>query len=136
VDTILEIPVVGALEAVSGTADESPRKTEKPWGHELLWAIGARYAAKILHVDAGCRLSLQYHRVKEESMLVLRGRVLFDLDGGDGELKRHEALPGCVVHILPGRRHRLTAVETSDILEVSTPELEDLVRLEDDFGRI
>jgi mannose-6-phosphate isomerase len=133
------LPKPAVLDTVllsSATGDELPRTTPKPWGHELLWAQGARYAAKILHIEAGCRLSLQYHRAKEESLLLLRGRMRVELESGDGTLVGHEALSGQVFHIPSGRKHRLSALETCDVLEVSTPELDDTVRLQDDFGRV
>jgi mannose-6-phosphate isomerase len=117
------------------TGSPLPRKTDKPWGHELLWVACARYAAKILHIEAGHRLSLQYHRFKEETLLLMRGRMALELEGPHGGMERHEALPGQLFHILPGQKHRLSALETCDVLEVSTPELEDVVRLQDDFGR-
>jgi quercetin dioxygenase-like cupin family protein len=101
----------------------------------MLWARGRHYAAKILHIEAGQRLSLQYHRVKEETLLLLTGRLWMELEGDDGRMHMYEALAGETFHIPPGCIHRLAAVETCDVLEVSTPELEDLVRLQDDFGR-
>lgn len=113
-----------------------PHRTEKPWGHELLWACGEHYAAKILHIETGHRLSLQYHQVKEETLLLVSGRMAMELEGPTGGMELHEALPGEVFHIPPGRKHRMTALESCDVLEVSTPELEDVVRLHDDFGRI
>jgi quercetin dioxygenase-like cupin family protein len=112
-----------------------PQRVEKPWGHELLWAWGRHYAAKILHIEAGCRLSLQYHRVKEETLLLLSGRLLVELEDQDGTMAVREATVGQVFHIPPGCKHRMAALETSDVLEVSTPELDDLVRIQDDFGR-
>jgi quercetin dioxygenase-like cupin family protein len=112
-----------------------PRRTEKPWGHELLWAWGKQYAAKILHIEAGQRLSLQYHQVKEETLFLVCGRLTLELEGPRGNMEHHEASPGQVFHIPAGRKHRMAALETCDVLEVSTPELEDLVRLQDDFGR-
>jgi mannose-6-phosphate isomerase len=135
-DTILEWSVAELLYSHVGGERELPRKTEKPWGHELLWAWGGRYAAKILHIEVGHRLSLQYHRVKEETLLLARGHLALELEGPDGQMERHEAFPGQVFHIPPGRKHRMAALETCDVLEVSTPELEDLVRLQDDFGRV
>lgn len=133
---MLDSPTVDALHALAeAAAGELPMRTEKPWGWELLWAWGDRYAGKLLHIRAGHRLSLQYHRVKEETMFIVRGRLIVEREGPSGELEPIDAPPGAVVHIPPGRRHRLCAVEDSDVLEVSTPELEDLVRLQDDFGR-
>jgi mannose-6-phosphate isomerase len=111
------------------------RTVDKPWGHELIWAETARYVGKILHVRAGERLSLQYHRVKDETVMLLSGRLLFEhFREGEAprsvELKVREPF-----HIPPGLRHRMIAIEDADILEVSTPELDDVVRLEDRYGR-
>ena len=111
-------------------------RVEKPWGYELIWARTDRYVGKILHLNAGCRLSLQYHRVKEESLLVQTGRVLITLENDDGELVERELGPGEVVHVAPGRRHRFRAVTDCDLIEVSTTELDDVVRLSDDYGRV
>lgn len=108
---------------------------DKPWGHELIWARTEKYVGKILHVRAGEALSLQYHRVKDETIMVIRGRLTF-VSFADGEapttreLALHEP-----VRITPGLRHRMIAVEDTDIVEVSTPELDDVVRLEDRYGR-
>jgi mannose-6-phosphate isomerase len=107
----------------------------KPWGHELIWAKTERYVGKILHVRAGESLSLQYHRVKDETIMVLAGRLSF-LCFADGDAPAtRELAPGDPVHITPGLRHRMTAIEDTDVLEVSTPELDDVVRLEDRYGR-
>jgi quercetin dioxygenase-like cupin family protein len=130
-----ERPTLQPLSTLMGALGELSVRTDKPWGHELLWARSERYAAKLLHIEAGCRLSLQYHRVKEETLLLVTGRMALELEGPDQGMQTLEGLPGSVFHILPGRRHRLTALETCDVLEVSTPELGDLVRLADDFGR-
>jgi mannose-6-phosphate isomerase len=135
-NSILELSAVDGLPALTGLDDQLPRKTAKPWGHELLWAQGSHYAAKILHIEAGHRLSLQYHEVKEETLLLLSGRLTLELEGSNGRMAYHEARSGQVFYIPPGRKHRLAALETCDVLEVSTPELEDLVRLQDDFGRV
>lgn len=132
---MLDSPTVDALHALAESAGERPHRTDKPWGYELLWAWGDRYAGKFLFIRAGQRLSLQYHRVKEETMFVVRGRLTVERETPGGDLERIDALPGDVIHIPPGRRHRLSAVEDCGVLEVSTPELEDLVRLQDDFGR-
>ena len=108
----------------------------KPWGHETIWARTDRYVGKILHVRAGESLSLQYHRAKEETMRVLSGVVTLDVAAA-GETPRSVRLaPGDGWHIAPETRHRLTALEDADILEVSTPELDDVVRLEDRYGRV
>jgi mannose-6-phosphate isomerase-like protein (cupin superfamily) len=107
----------------------------KPWGHELIWAKTERYVGKILHVKAGESLSLQYHQVKDETIMVLTGRLRFE-HFADGETPRSvELLPREPFHITPGLRHRMVALEDTDVLEVSTPELDDVVRLEDRYGR-
>jgi mannose-6-phosphate isomerase-like protein (cupin superfamily) len=107
----------------------------KPWGHELIWARTDRYVGKILHIKAGEALSLQYHRVKDETVMVLRGRLQF-VHFADGEPPRSTVLePHQPFHVTPGLRHRMIALEDTDVLEVSTPELDDVVRLEDRYGR-
>ena len=114
----------------------APEHVPKPWGHETIWARTDRYVGKILHVRAGQSLSLQYHRAKEETMRVLVGALALEV-GGEGEERRTVRLgPGEGWHIPPGTRHRVTALEDTDILEVSTPELDDVVRLEDRYGRV
>jgi mannose-6-phosphate isomerase len=110
-------------------------KIDKPWGHELHWAKTERYVGKVLHVKAGHALSLQYHNVKDETIFLWKGKILFEIQEGDALAKR-EMLPGESVHIKPRTIHRMTAIEDSDIFEVSTPELDDVVRLEDRYGRI
>jgi len=112
-----------------------PPVVDKPWGHELIWAKTDRYVGKILHVKAGEALSLQYHRVKDETIMLLRGRMTL-LHFADGEEPRsRELAPNEPFHITPGLRHRMIAIEDTDIVEVSTPELDDVVRLEDRYGR-
>jgi mannose-6-phosphate isomerase len=135
-DTLAELlPLPPLVAAPSAGASASPRQIEKPWGYELLWAHGPYYAAKMLHIRAGHRLSLQYHQAKDETLMLLSGRLELDLEQLDGSLTQCELLPGQVIHIQPGRRHRMRAVETCEVLEVSTPELNDVVRLDDDYGR-
>lgn len=111
-------------------------RVNKPWGHELIWALTEHYAGKILHVRAGEALSLQYHRVKDETIMVLTGRLLFEFFTEGEEPSSLELGPGEPFHVAPGVRHRMTAIEDTDVLEVSTPELSDVVRLEDRYGRI
>ena len=110
------------------------RRVPKPWGHELVFAENERYAGKILHLEAGHSLSLQYHERKDETLYVLEGEaVLFvEIDGAmrEVELRRGEAF-----RIRPNVRHRLRADRPCDIVEVSSPELDDVVRLEDNYGR-
>jgi mannose-6-phosphate isomerase len=112
------------------------RRIEKPWGYELVWAETGRYVGKILHINAGEALSLQYHRVKDETLHLLRGRLQLEAGDGEGPLRVFELRVGESFHVPPGRRHRLTALEECDVLEASTPELDDIVRLEDRYGRI
>jgi mannose-6-phosphate isomerase-like protein (cupin superfamily) len=101
-----------------------------------VWAHTERYVGKILHVRAGESLSLQYHERKEETMRVLSGAVELEV-GGEGEpLRRVRLGPGEGWHLPPGTRHRLTALADADVLEASTPELDDVVRLEDRYGRV
>ena len=114
-----------------------PRKVDKPWGYEIWWARTDRYVGKILHLNKGESLSLQYHRVKDETIRLQSGKLLFET-GAAGEqaaLRRVEMAPGDVVHITPGMLHRMTGIEDCDIVEVSTPELDDVVRIEDRYGR-
>ena len=112
------------------------RKVDKPWGHELIWALTGRYCGKVLFVKAGCALSLQFHREKDESWLVQAGRAKLEL-GEIGQKVLHEEVvgPGAAFHYEPGTVHRVTAIEDTTILEVSTPQLDDVVRLEDLYGR-
>jgi mannose-6-phosphate isomerase-like protein (cupin superfamily) len=107
---------------------------EKPWGYELHWAKTDRYVGKVLHIRAGHALSLQYHRRKEETILLWSGRMRFEI-GRDGGLEPLELGPGDRVHVTPGTVHRMTAIEDCDVFEVSTPELDDVVRIEDRYGR-
>jgi mannose-6-phosphate isomerase-like protein (cupin superfamily) len=117
--------------------NESIRRVEKPWGHEVWWARTERYVGKLLHIKAGESLSLQYHNVKDETIMVQSGTLLFETKAKDapGALERLEMKAGDVFHITPGRVHRMTGVTDVDVLEVSTPELDDVVRLEDRYGR-
>jgi len=113
----------------------SSRVVDKPWGHELIWALTERYVGKILHIKAGHSLSLQYHVRKDETVMVLSGKMRFE-HYRDGEEPRVAILePRVPFHITPGLRHRMTAIEDTDVVEVSTTELDDVVRLEDKYGR-
>jgi mannose-6-phosphate isomerase len=113
-----------------------PRKVEKPWGYELIWAETERYVGKLLFVKQGESLSLQFHRVKDESWLVQDGRVKLELGAaGDAMLNEEVVAAGATFRFRPGTVHRVTALEDSMIVEVSTPQLEDVVRLEDRYGR-
>ena len=114
--------------------EDGAARVEKPWGYELVWAKTGRYVGKVIHVRAGHALSLQYHTRKEETLLLWSGRLLFELRT-DGRVRRWEMKPGDRVHVAPGTVHRMTAIDDSDVFEVSTPELEDVIRLEDRYGR-
>jgi mannose-6-phosphate isomerase len=112
------------------------RKVEKPWGHELIWAQTEVYVGKVLFVKAGHSLSLQFHREKDESWLVQSGRAKLELgEAGESVLKEEVIGAGAAFHYVPGTVHRVTAIEDTTILEVSTPQLGDVVRLEDAYGR-
>ena len=111
------------------------QKTDKPWGHELLWARTTAYAGKLLHIKQGHRLSLQYHERKEETILVYSGRMLFQIEDEDGVLRETTLGPGMAHHVPVGRKHRMIAIEDCDVFEVSTNHLDDVVRLEDAYGR-
>ena len=110
-------------------------RVEKPWGYELRWALTDRYAGKLIHVNRGHQLSLQYHVQKDESIHVLSGVMDLLLENNSGEVDTHRMTAGMSAHIRPGRRHRFVAVEDTDLLEVSSPELDDVVRIEDSYGR-
>jgi len=113
-----------------------PRRVEKPWGWELIWAEAEQYVGKILFVRAGHSLSLQFHREKDESWYVESGRAKLELgDSGDPVLNEEIITTGATFRFRPGTVHRVTAIEDTTILEVSTPQLDDVVRLEDAYGR-
>ncbi len=114
----------------------SPRRVEKPWGWELIWAETEQYVGKLLFIRAGEALSLQYHEVKDESWLVHEGRARLELGAvGEEELEVVEIGPGEALRYPPRTVHRVTALEDTLIVEVSTPHLDDVVRIEDRYGR-
>ena len=110
------------------------RKVSKPWGYELIWAHTSRYVGKILHINKGHRLSYQYHNVKDETIRLLSGSIEVETEV-EGKRTVLNLQSGDCLHIVPLMRHRMIALEDSDVLEVSTPELDDVVRLEDDYER-
>ena len=112
------------------------RRVQKPWGHEFIWAEGPGYVGKILHIERSGQLSYQYHARKIETICVLAGTLELEVAAPDGPRQTFRLQPGQSFHIPPGLRHRMTAVETCDVLEASTPELDDVVRLEDRYGRV
>ncbi len=109
-------------------------RVDKPWGYELHWAKTDKYVGKVIHINAGHALSLQYHNKKDETILLWSGKLLFERKEGDDIIK-YEVKPGERFHVTPGTVHRMTAIEDCDVIEVSTPELDDVVRLEDRYGR-
>jgi mannose-6-phosphate isomerase-like protein (cupin superfamily) len=114
-----------------------PRRVEKPWGYELIWALTDQYCGKLLFVRAGHALSLQFHNLKDESWYVYEGRVEIEMGAPGDAMPSSEIVgPGAAFHLPPGTVHRLKAIEDTLVLEVSTPHLEDVVRLEDRYGRV
>ena len=112
------------------------QKVEKPWGHELIWAKTKDYVGKVLHIKKGHKLSLQYHREKEETIMVWSGKMILVFENEQGVLEEILLASGEAHHIPTGKKHRMIAVEDTDVFEVSTPQLEDVVRLEDGYGRV
>lgn len=108
----------------------------KPWGHEIVFAVTREYVGKILVIKAGHQLSLQFHKVKEETIYIQSGEMKFSIENSRGEMEEHILKPGQSFHILPNRKHRMYAVKDCEVFEVSTPHLEDVVRLEDSYGRV
>ena len=111
-------------------------KVEKPWGHELIWAKTKDYVGKVLHIKKGHKLSLQYHREKEETVMVWSGKMILVFENDKGVLEEIPLSAGEAHHIPTGKKHRMVAVEDTDVFEVSTPQLDDVVRLEDGYGRV
>ena len=129
-------PVLSHVKLLKrGIEMDTPYRVEKPWGYELIWAATDRYVGKILHIDTGHLLSLQYHRQKDETIHVLRGEIIFRVQE-DGEMQERRMTAGESYHVAPGTIHQMEAVVDTDLLEVSTPELDDVVRLEDRYGRV
>ena len=112
-----------------------PTRVDKPWGYEIIWAHTDRYVGKVLHILKGHALSYQYHRVKDETICLWNGLLELETESG-GARETLQLKPGDRFHIKPGVKHRMTALDDCDVLEVSTPELDDVVRLEDRYGRV
>jgi quercetin dioxygenase-like cupin family protein len=142
-------PVVALAHPGGGTLSHPdgfiPRRTEKPWGYEILWAQAGDYCGKILHIEKGQLLSLQYHELKHESIYVLSGRMIFRYDDArdarnaqdaPGQLRERIMGPGDAQQVPVGRVHQFEAIETTDVLEASTNHLDDVVRLKDRYGRV
>ncbi|MFL5577335.1 MAG: cupin domain-containing protein [Gemmatimonadaceae bacterium] len=119
---------------MSGRADV--KRVEKPWGYEIIWAHTDRYVGKVLHINAGHALSVQYHERKDETIYLLSGELKYwvKLDD-DAELRDVRLSVGQAFRITPGTIHYMEAVTDCDVLEASTPELDDVVRLKDRYGR-
>jgi mannose-6-phosphate isomerase len=117
-----------------GERIDTGKIVDKPWGYELIWAHTDRYVGKILHIKKGESLSYQYHRVKDETIRLLSGAMAMDLES-DGAKSSINLQPGDCLRIAPQTKHRMIAIEDCEVLEVSTPELDDVVRLEDRYGR-
>ncbi|MCC7442842.1 MAG: cupin domain-containing protein [Bdellovibrionales bacterium] len=115
---------------------KSVRRVEKPWGYELIWGETKDYVGKLLHIKKDHKLSLQYHEVKEETIYVQSGKMLFLFEDDHGKMLEVTLLPGEAHHIPTGRKHRMIAIEDCDVFEVSTPHLNDVVRLEDAYARV
>ena len=129
---MLDSPNYGSLDRFAF----EPRRVEKPWGWELIWAEADAYVGKILFIRAGESLSLQFHREKDESWYVESGRAELELgDAGERLLNTEVITAGACFRFPPGTVHRVTALEDTTIIEVSTPHLDDVVRLEDNYGR-
>lgn len=109
-------------------------RVPKPWGHETIWARTDRYVGKILHINAGQELSVQYHNKKDETVHLLSGEIVYRVKTGE-QLEDMQLRVGQSFRISPGTIHQMVALTDCDVLEVSTPELDDVVRLSDKYGR-
>lgn len=119
---------------MSGRVDV--RRVEKPWGHETIWAHTERYVGKVLHIRAGHALSVQYHERKDETVYLLSGDIIYRVrQGNEPDLRDVHLRSGEAFRITPGTIHSMEAVTDCEVLEVSTPELDDVVRLQDRYGR-
>jgi mannose-6-phosphate isomerase-like protein (cupin superfamily) len=128
-------PEQPAPEGASRPSSEQVRIVPKPWGEEWWLAHTDRYAGKVLFVRKGQRLSLQYHNVKHETQFMWSGRIRMEIGRDENHMEERILGPGAVTEIVPGTRHRIEALEDAYIFEISTPELDDVVRVSDDYGR-
>lgn len=121
---------------ITSKSEFSPvRRVEKPWGYELIWAETKDYVGKLLFIKKGHQLSLQYHKIKEETIFLQSGLMTFLIENEQGQMEEKRMQPGHAHHILPNRKHRMIAVEDCEVFEASTPHLDDVVRLSDSYGR-
>jgi len=121
-------------EAGGAFAKNEVKRVPKPWGFEIIWGCTDKYVGKVLHVNKGESLSRQYHEMKDETLYVIAGKVMLELQRGE----QRETMTlgvGEAFHVTPLTIHRIEAIEDTDIVEVSTPEIHDVVRLEDRYGR-
>ncbi|OLB67285.1 MAG: cupin [Gemmatimonadetes bacterium 13_2_20CM_2_66_5] len=125
-------PIIAEAEA---RVSDLPYRVEKPWGYEVIWAKADRYVGKILHIEPGHVLSLQYHNKKDESIYVLSGEIILRIQQGERVMERR-VRAGEAFHVPPKQIHQFEAVVVTDLLEASTPELDDVVRLKDRYGRV
>ena len=117
-------------------SDQSPSLLVlKPWGWENRFAVTEKYLGKVIHINAGEMLSLQYHQQKDETLLVTKGAMDLQLEDDGGRMQTHRLTPGMSRRIVPGRKHRMIGIEECEFFEVSSPEIDDVVRLEDKYGR-
>jgi len=114
---------------------QRPRRVEKPWGHELIWADTELYVGKILHVNAGEALSVQMHERKDETLHLLTGKLILRVGRSPDDLQPVPFQEGDSYRIQPGTVHMMEAVTDADVLEVSTAHLDDVVRFKDRYGR-
>jgi mannose-6-phosphate isomerase len=121
--------------AKAGSGRVKVAKVSKPWGHETIWALTDRYVGKILHINAGHELSVQYHNVKDETVYLLAGQIVYRVKSDAGLLEDVNLTLGESFRITPGTVHQMVALTDCEVLEVSTPELDDVVRLSDKYGR-
>jgi mannose-6-phosphate isomerase-like protein (cupin superfamily) len=111
------------------------KRVSKPWGHEIIWAHTDRYCGKILHIKAGEQLSVQYHERKDETVYLLSGELRYWVKLGEEPIQDVRLQVGDAFRITPGTIHYMEAVTDCDVLEASTPELDDVVRIQDRYGR-
>lgn len=112
------------------------KKIDKPWGYEVWWAVTEKYVGKILFIRKGHSLSLQYHKIKDETLMLQEGKLILEIHGDGDEIQEIEMAPDTSYRISPLTKHRMKALEDSKVYEVSTPELDDVVRISDDYGRV
>lgn len=122
-------------DPAAGAAAGATTFVKKPWGWENRFAITDRYLGKVIHINSGEMLSLQYHNFKDETIYIVSGRMDLQLEDASGKLQTLRLTPGMSQRILPHQKHRMVAVEDCEFFEVSSPEIDDVVRLEDKYGR-